>query len=455
MAKSNVKAPRSLRTIKEELAAAVTHEGAPAHIPADNELLKRLVLSCLLGENNFYVNGKEVASQIMEVTQRVAKSDPNFARALAVEARTVHNLRHAPLQMLVALAKAGKLDAATVYATINRVDEMGEVISLYAKANGQSGADVGDKLSKALQKGIAQAFTKFDEYQLAKYNRGVEVNLKRVINLTHPKPLTEEQGAVWERLLKDELKTPDTWEVGLSAGKDKKETFERLLRENKLGYMALLMNLKNMREAGVDQELVFSALRKGAGRSRILPFQFLSAARMNPQWESVIEEAMLQSLAGMEKLTGKTVFLVDVSGSMSGSLSAKSQLNRLDGASALAMLLREVCENVTIYTFESKATIVPDRRGFALRDAIGQPRGGTDLGAAVTRANKDVPDADRLIIFTDEQSQSAVGRSTAKKSYIMNVADYKAGVGYDKGYVHISGFSESVVKFIYELERGE
>ena len=154
----------------EVKANTVTHEGAPAYIPADNELLKRLVLSTLLGENNFYVNGKEVISQIMEVTQRVAKSDPNFARALAVEARTVHNLRHVPLQMLVALAKAGKLDAATVYAVISRADEMGEVISLYAKANGQSGADVGDKLSKALQKGIAQAFTKFDEYQLAKYN---------------------------------------------------------------------------------------------------------------------------------------------------------------------------------------------------------------------------------------------------------------------------------------------
>ena len=106
-----------------------------------------------------------------------------------------------------------------------------------------------------MKKGLAAAFPKFDEYALAKYDRGGPVKLRDVLFLAHAKPRDEAQAEVWKRLIAGELTTPDTWEVALSSsGADKREAWERLLREQKLGALALLRNLRNMREAGVDED---------------------------------------------------------------------------------------------------------------------------------------------------------------------------------------------------------
>ena len=77
---------------------------------------------------------------------------------------------------------------------------------------------------------------------------------------------------MFTKLVDKTLATPDTWEVALSAGADKKETFERLIRENRLGGMALLKNLRNMVQAGVDQKLLRERLERGVGIA--LPFNF-------------------------------------------------------------------------------------------------------------------------------------------------------------------------------------
>jgi len=70
--------------------------------------------------------------------------------------------------------------------------------------------------------------------------------------MSHAKPKDEAQAALWRRLAANELANPDTWEVQLSAGADKKETFERLIREKKLGYIALIRKLRNMEQADVE-----------------------------------------------------------------------------------------------------------------------------------------------------------------------------------------------------------
>src|SRR5438094_8886506 len=99
-------------------------------------------------------------------------------------------------------------------------------------------------------------------------------------------------------------------EVALSSGADKREAWERLLREQNLGALALLRNLRNMREAGVDESLVLSAIRS-MSTGRVLPFRFLAAARYAPRWEEALEQVMLKCVAGTEKLPGKTIVLVD------------------------------------------------------------------------------------------------------------------------------------------------
>ena len=102
-------------------------------------------------------------------------------------------------------------------------------------------------LSGQVKKGLAAAFPKFDEYQLAKYDRGGPIKLRDVLFLCHAKPRDAAQAGVWKKLIWGRLTTPDTWEVALSSGADKREAWERLLRENKLGALALLRNLRNMR----------------------------------------------------------------------------------------------------------------------------------------------------------------------------------------------------------------
>ena len=162
---------------------------------------------------------------------------------------------------------------------------------------------------------------------------------------------------------------------------------------------------------------------------------------------------MFKCLAGHEKLKGRTVLCVDNSGSMAyGSVSAKSELTYADAAQALAMLLREVCEDIQIVVFGSTAGVIKPRRGFALRDEIrnSQHNGGTNTAAALLAASK--LGYDRCIVITDEQSHTAIGKPLpGSVGYFINVATYQNGIGY-KAWTHIDGFSEASVNYILEAE---
>jgi Mg-chelatase subunit ChlD len=188
----------------------------------------------------------------------------------------------------------------------------------------------------------------------------------------------------------------------------------------------------------------------------VLPFRFLAAARHAPQWEEALEVAMFRALEGkVATLSGHTVLLVDVSGSMTYELSRRSEMKRTDAAYGLAILLREIAEKVTIFTFSEKARRVAGRRGLALRDALeqSQPHGGTNLGASLKQveADRDCAGYDRVVVITDEQSHDRVADPSGR-GYVINVASARNGVGYGK-WTHMDGFSEAVVDYIAELER--
>ncbi len=423
-----------------------THEGAPAR-PVSHELrLRRSVLACLLWEKQFYEDGVEIAERIAALVPKVAAEK---VAALAIEARSQMKLRHAPLLLVREMARHKThrgLVADTLAGVIQRADELAEFVAIYWK-------DGRIPLSGQVKKGLAAAFPKFDEYALAKYNRGGHVKLRDVLFLCHAKPRDAAQAGVWKRLIWGRLSAPDTWEVALSSGADKREAWQRLLAENKLGALALLRNLRNMREAGVDEELVLSAVRS-MNAGRVLPFRFLAAARYAPQWEETLEHAMLKCVAGQEKLAGKTIVLVDVSGSMTAPLSRRSEMQRTDAAYGLAVLLREIGEKVRVFSFSDDLVEVPARRGFALRDAIdaSQRHNSTQLGKAVESLNRK-ESYDRLIVISDEQAHDAVP-GPAGKGYVINVASYKNGVGYGK-WTHIDGWSESVVEYIRMLEQAD
>jgi 60 kDa SS-A/Ro ribonucleoprotein len=424
-----------------------THEGAAARHLAPELQLRRSVLACLLWESQFYEDGIEIAGRIAELVPEVKAEK---VAALAVEAREM-KLRHAPLLLVREMARHAthrRLVAETLERVIQRADELAEFVAIYWK-------DGRVPLSAQVKKGLAAAFPKFDEYQLAKYDRGGPIKLRDVLFLSHAKPRDAAQAGVWKKLVWGRLSTPDTWEVALSSSgqsgsADTREAWERLLREQKLGSLALLRNLRNMHEAGVDEALVLDSLA-AMSTSRVLPFRFLAAARYAPQWEEALEQTMLKAVSGQPKLAGRTIVLVDVSGSMTAPLSRRSDMQRTDAAYGLAVLVREIAEKVAVFSFSDRCVEIPARRGFALRDAIdvSQPHNGTYLGQAVEWLNNGER-YDRLIVITDEQAHDTVPAPKGK-GYVINVASYKSGVGYGK-WTHIDGWSESVVEYIRALE---
>jgi 60 kDa SS-A/Ro ribonucleoprotein len=419
-----------------------THEGAPAVVINTEEQLRRSVLACMLWEEEFYEDGATIAERIAGL---VPKVEAGKVAALAIDAREKMKLRHAPLLLVREMARYTThrgLVAETLARVIQRADELSEFLAIYWKDGRQP-------LSAQVKKGLAAAFTRFDAYALAKYDRADAVKLRDVLFLTHAKPLTAEQAFTWRQLVEGTLPSPETWEVRLSRGEQKREVWESMLIENRLGALALLRNLRNMQAAGVDPELVRYALEV-IRVERMLPFRFIATARHAPQWEPWIEQAMFASLNGQVRLMGKTVLLVDVSGSMDAKLSARSEMLRMDAAAGLAVLLREIAEEVSIYTFSEALAVVPALRGFALRDAIvhSQPHGSTQLGRALNELRER---CDRLVVITDEQAHDSVPAPKYGRGYMVNVASYRNGVGYG-AWTHIDGWSEAIIEYIRSVE---
>jgi len=445
--------------------APTTHEGAVApRINAEQEL-RRSIAACLLWEDNFYESGQAHADRVRSL---VAQCRPEFAAAVAFEARTKMKLRHAPLLVVREMARLPehkRLVGKLLCDVIQRPDELAEFLSIYWREGRQP-------LSAQVKKGLAAAFNKFDEYAFAKYDRAGAVKLRDALFLCHSNPTAKgsmrytkaerklnvprtlnDRELLFKKLVDGQLATPDTWEVALSGGADKRATFERLMEERKLGALAFLRNLRNMEEANVSKMTVEN-YAAGLDVARVLPFRFISAARAVPKWEPMLEGLMLKALASAEKLAGKTAVVVDNSGSMYGAkVSAKSEIDRSDAACALAILFREICEQVVVIGFATEAKVIAPRQGFALADAIKRgPVGGTSTSVALNLAEKE--GYDRIVVVTDEQSHTRISAPKSEKAYFINVATYQNGIGYGNGWTHIDGWSEAVVEYIREIERG-
>lgn len=435
-------------------APKLTHEGAVAAQINPPQELRRSVMACMLWEDQFYESGLEISKRISE---NVGRCKPLQVRDLAVEARRKFKLRHIPLFLVNEMLKYPEhrpFVGSALAQVVQRPDEMGEFLAIYFKEEGSTKRNNGKgrAVPAQVKKGIAAAFTQFNEYELAKWDQSsAAVKLRDVMFLCHPKPENKKQEELFKRLANGELKVPDTWEIELSSSKDKKLSWERLLKEKRLGALALLRNLRNMHECGVSDATVKRVLAE-MRTDIVLPFRFISAARHAPWVEGDIEQAMFRSLTEVEKLPGRTAIVVDNSGSMYGKkVSSKSDIDRSDAACALAILVREICEDTVVVGFGNEAAVIPARRGFALADAIKKgPGGGTYTQAALDLAARE--GYSRIIVITDEQSHERISSPVeGSHGYFINVASYQNGIGYGD-WTHIDGFSEAVLSYIRESE---
>ena len=422
-----------------------THEGAPARNISTELQLRRSVLACLLWENQFYEDGVEIAGRIAQLVPKVA---PEKVAALAVEAREKMKLRHAPLLLVREMARHAthrRFVADTLAQVIQRADELAEFVAIYWK-------DGRVPLSAQVKKGLAAAFPKFDEYALAKYDRGGPIKLRDVLFLAHAKPRNEAQAEVWKRLIAGELTAPDTWEVALSSGADKREAWERLLREQKLG--ASRTAPQPAQHAGCWSGRVACARRAWFdehGACAPVPIPGCGALRSAVGRGARAGDAEVccgsGKVAWKDHRPGRRFRLDD--GAAISSFRDAAYRRGLRPRSVAARDRREGQRYSASPTRWSKCRRVADSR-CATRSTLRRVTAQRYLGKAVDGLNQKER-YDRLIVITDEQAHDTVPAPKGK-GYVINVASNKNGVGYGK-WTHIDGWSESVVEYIRTLEQ--
>ena len=427
-------------------------------------LLRRAVLANLLWEDIAYQDGKAVTD---EIDRLVPLCSPQDVFEIAVEAREKQKLRHTPLYLAVRMCRSEqhrKLVGKLLPRIITRADMLSDFLALYWK-EGKC------PLCNQAKAGLGEAFHNFDEYQFAKYDRDNAVKLRDVMFLARPVPRDDKEAELFKKIAERALKTPKTWEVMLSSGADKKEAWTELLRENRLGALAMLRNISGMKNAGVEQKDILKGLENING-TMLLPLDYLKAAKRNPEFKEYIEGTMSRSYERLPVLPGNTLFIVDVSGSMNCRISSCSDFSRKDAAAAMAMLAANQCESCRIVcTAGNDGTRVGAHefiqypsKGFGICDQISDTTrriggGGIFTRQALEWCREQFKDEafDRIIIFSDSQDCDSPDKRKPQPfgahNYICDVSAHTRGVNYNGVWTaEISGFSEHFLTYIAAME---
>lgn len=460
--------PKTIRTTNKS--------GHAAYSMKDKQKLVTQVLTSFFNEKKFYGDNTE---EMKVIIKRVIAAEPEFVAKLAVFARREFNMRSVSHVLLSYLAHepAGKpFTKEAVKAACIRGDDATEIMACYLDMFGKP-------IPNSLRKGLEAVLQRFDEYTLAKY-KGTEktVKMRDLLCLCRPAPKNEAQSDLWKRLLEDRLEIPYTWETELSAKGNNAETWENLIESGKVGYMALLRNLRNIltaKPSNIDKVLETIQNPEAVRKSRQLPFRFLSAYKEiegigGSKVFDALENAVDASIANMPELPGTTVIAVDVSGSMGNHISAKSKIRCYEIAMMLGLMAHKICENSIFYIFNNdiKKYPVSKRCGILSTAMNSNCGGGTNMGLPFEKMISNKIKADRIIILSDNECNSGGGYYSRKP--VQSLADeYRKKTGNDiwvhaidlQGYgtqqFHgkktniIAGWNEKVFEFIKLAEMGE
>lgn len=444
------------------------------------ELVSLLLTSFV--KDKFYENSNDQLKRLENLVLSI--KDKKFIGQSAVYARTKFGMRsitHALLSELVNKVKGQSWVKNAIAKAVYRVDDLLETLAFY-------GNKYGKPIPNSLKKGIKLGLQKFDTYQLSKY-RGANKDVKLVdlLNLVHPKPNAKQKEA-FKKLIEGNLKSTETWETKLTeAGKvnvedelerkvivdkNKKEAWESLLKSNKLGYFALLRNIRNILEQApesVDLALQKLVDKESIKKSLILPFQFKKAydAVKNTSFGrkalGSLDKAVDLSVSNCPSFEGKTLIALDTSGSMSG--------QPLEIGKLFAAVLYKN-NDADLMTFDSDGryeTLNPNSLVTDLINQISFNGGGTNFNEIFRNADKAY---DRIIILSDMQGWMADKNSFSlqggspkksffeyKKEYNCNPKIYSFDLnGYgtlqfpEDNVFTIAGFSDKTLELLKLLE---
>lgn len=390
------------------------------------------ILLTSFANDTFYSTAKNDYSRM----KSLAMADPLFAAKAAIFARREFGMRsitHMLAAQIAPAVSATKWGQRFYKEIVYRPDDMLEIIAIM-KANKQ-------KLPNAMKKGFAKAFDNFDAYQLAKYRgEGKAIKLVDVVNLVHPVP-TEKNTEALAALMKGTLKSDATWEAKLTkAGQidgtqeekieAKKEAWAEMVNSGRLGYFALLRNLRNILEAdpGLTDAVVQQLTdEKKIKKSLVLPFRFFTAVEelmLLPNSRNIVAaigKAAEISLNNVPKFPGRTLIAVDVSSSMKGT---PEKVARMFGAVLYKAL------DADILTFDGSARFIslnPMDSVLTLMKGLQFRGGSTNFHSIFTTAHEKY---DRIIILSDMQawvSGYGFGSSNPRQS----LEEYKRRTGAD------------------------
>ncbi|GAA2553082.1 TROVE domain-containing protein [Streptomyces levis] len=491
MARFNGKAARARPVSRVTSTGRVlrTYEGGRGRERDARSELFLLAVSNFVSQQTFYETGADRDDRFRRLVRELAVEDPQWTAGLLGWLRGAGNLRTASVVGAAEYVKA-RLDAGAtggpskrqvVDSVLQRPDEPGELLAYWT-------ATYGRNVPKPVKRGIADAVRRlYHGKALLKYDTASKgYRFGDVLNLVHaaPDPDKPWQGELFRYAL-DRRHHPDTavppaagrtlgahralmalpveerralvtaeggaerlaeagmtWEAlaGWLQGPMDKAAWEAVIPS--MGTMALVRNLRNFDEAGVSDEVADRVAARisdpaEVARSRQFPFRYLAAHQHAPslRWSYALERALGHSLANVPVLPGRTLVLVDRSGSMFWSrLSDRSELNRADAAAIFGTALALRAERADLVEFGTTSERVAFRRGESVLRVLDRfhSLGGTDTTEAVRRHYEK---HDRVLIVTDEQyTHHHLGDPTEQipadvPVYTWNLAGYRAGHG--------------------------
>ncbi|MFD4660020.1 TROVE domain-containing protein [Kitasatospora sp. NPDC058444] len=492
----------------------VNHNGGPGFVRDHKSELFLLAVANMVGQDTFHERGGERDDRYTALVRELAVADPEWTVGLLRWLRYGAHMRTAALVGAAEFTRA-RLDAGAhghsrqaVAAVLRRADEPGELLAYWTSRYGRA-------LPKPLKRGVADAVRHlYDARSLLKYDTaGKGYRFGDVIELTHPSPAPEKewQGALFAYALDrrhrpeeavppaaDRMLTANrellalpveerraavtaedgatrlaaaglTWEAlaGWLQGPLDAAAWEAVIPS--MGPMALLRNLRNFDRAGVSDAVAAEVARRISDqgevrRSRQFPFRYLAAHRNVPslRWGHVLETALGHSLANVPELPGRTLVLVDRSGSMFDRSGGPTELNRADSAAIFGTALKVRAAEADLVEFGSTSRVVEVGRGEAVLRVLERfsNLGGTNTADAVRTHYRG---HDRVVIVTDEQTgpgrwggDPLAAVPAQVPVYTWNLAGYASGHG-PSGGAHrhtFGGLSDAAFRLIPLLEAG-
>ena len=451
----------------------VNNEGHVAYSMHPNAKLITQVLTNFFNEEKFYGDN---TNEMKELIPSVIRQDPQFVSNLAVFARREFNMRsvsHVLTCFLANMNEGKPYVRDTVRGVVLRGDDATEILSFYLSTFGKP-------IPNSLRRALKDVFATFDAYTLAKYKgEGHAVKMRDLLRICRPHPDTDEQSVMWKQLLDGALPSAYTWESELSANGNNKETWEKLIDSGRCGYMGLLRNLRNI--INVNPDNLDKVLQKisdpeAVKHSRQLPFRFLSAYKNLPanagkKVTDALEKAVESACENVPKLPGKTVIAVDVSGSMSSNVSAKSEIRCCEIGMMLGIIANRICEDDIFYVFNGAIEQKQIPSAGILYSTVHEARayGGTDMNLPFKKMLEDKIQCDRVIVISDNECNGGWAGNT-----VQSIADRYRKESGNNIWVHaidlqgygtqqfsgpktniIAGWSEKVFDFILLSEHGE